>query len=284
MSNGKWKLNTMEENKFPKISIITCTYNSEKFLNRALESIEQQTYRNIEHIINDSYSTDESLRIIAEYVERNQGKYSIKLIHSDPKGVGNALNVGTKEATGDLIHYLHSDDYYSDPTSLEKVALKFRERPNLVWMMGNFLVEIKGKQFTIPNTQLIRLNPKMALSLMNFISHENTFMRREAIEDYGGFNETKEDVVEYSLWLHLIREHDPLIINDQYTAFIIHKGSTSTGNVFKFLKAVFRAFHTLTRERVFPIYGYYGDSQFYLVMKQFVQRVTKIFSLLTTLS
>ena len=119
----------MEENNFPKISIITCTYNSEKFLLRALESIEQQTYQNIEHIINDSYSTDASLRIIEEYIERNQEKYTIKVIHSSPKGVGNALNLATKEATGDLIHYLHSDDYYSDATSLEKVALKFRERP-----------------------------------------------------------------------------------------------------------------------------------------------------------
>lgn len=274
----------MEENNFPRISIITCTYNSEIFLLRALESIETQTYRNIEHIINDSYSTDASLKIIEDYIRRNQDKYTIKLIHSSPKGVGNALNVATKEATGDLIHYLHSDDYYSHPTSLEKVALKFRERPNLVWMTGNFLVEIKGKQFTIPNTHLIRLNPKMALSLMNFISHENTFMRREAIENYGGFNETKEDVVEYSLWLHLIREHDPLIVNDEYTAFIIHKGSTSTGNVFKFSKAIFRAFHTLTREKVFPFYGYYGNSRFYLGIKQIIRRITRIFTFLTVFS
>ena len=274
----------MEENNFPKISIITCTYNSEKFLLRALESIEQQTYQNIEHIINDSYSTDASLRIIEEYIERNREKYTIKVIHSSPKGVGNALNLATKEATGDLIHYLHSDDYYSDATSLEKVALKFRERPNLVWMTGNFLVEIKGKQFTIPNTRLIRLNPKMALSLMNFISHENTFMRREAIENYGGFNETKEDVVEYSLWLHLIREHDPLIVNDEYTAFIIHKGSTSTGNVYKFSKAIFRAFHTQNKEKVFPFLGYYGDNHVYLSLKQFIRRITKIFSFLGTLS
>lgn len=267
-----------EENAFPKISIITCTYNSEEFLSRALESIEKQTYRNIEHIINDSYSTDASLKIIEDYIKRNQSKYSIKVVQSTPKGVGNALNFATKEATGDLIHYLHSDDYYSDPTSLEKVALKFRERPNLVWMTGNFLVEIKGKKFTIPNTHLIRLNPKMALSLMNFISHENTFMRREAIENYGGFNETKGDVVEYSLWLHMIREHEPLIVNDEYTAFIIHKGSTSTGNVFKFSKAIFRAFHTQNKEKVFPFLGYYGDSRVYLSLRQFFRRITKIFT------
>lgn len=274
----------MDNNNSPRISIITCTYNSEKFLKLALESIEQQTYQNIEHIINDSYSTDSSLAIIEDYIERNKDKYTIKVIHSSPKGVGNALNVATKVATGDLIHYLHSDDYYLDRHSLEKVALKFSARPNLVWMTGNFLVEIKGKQFTIPQTPLLRLNPKMALSIMNFISHENTFMRREAIETYGGFNETKEDVVEYSLWLHLIREHDPLIVNDEYTAFIIHKGSTSTGNIFKFFKAVFRAFHTQTREKVFPFFGYYGDSRIYHSIKQLIRKITRIFSLLGILT
>ena len=260
----------------PRISIITCTCNSEKFLQRALESIECQTYRNFEHILNDSFSTDATLSMIKDYIERNKDKYSIKLIHTEPKGVGNALNVATQEATGDIIHYLHSDDYYLNEHSLEKVAEKFGERPNLIWMTGNFLVEIKGKQITIPHTKLIRVNPKMALSLMNLISHENTFVRREAVETYGGFNETKEDVVEYSLWLHMIREHDPLIVNDEYTAFIIHKGSTSTGNVFKFMKAIFRAFHTLTREKVFPFVGYYGDKKAYLQTIRFFKRVFNI--------
>lgn len=263
----------------PKISIITCTCNSEKFLRRALESIERQTYKNIEHIINDSYSTDATLAIIRDYIERNKEQYTIKLIHTEPKGVGNALNVATQEATGDLIHYLHSDDYYLNENSLEKVAEKFSERPNLIWMTGNFLVEINGKRITIPHTKLISINPKIALSLMNIISHENTFVRREAIQTYGGFNETKDDVVEYSLWLHMIREHDPLIVNDEYTAFIIHKGSTSTGNILKFLKAIFRAFHTLTREKVFPIIGYYGDKKAYLKTTQFFKRLFNINSL-----
>lgn len=260
----------------PRISIITCTCNSEKFLLRALDSIERQTYQNIEHILNDSFSTDATLPIIKDYMERNKDKYSIRLIHTEPKGVGNALNVATQEATGDIIHYLHSDDYYLNEHSLEKVAEKFSERPNLIWMTGNFLVEIKGKQITIPHTRLIRVNPRMALSLMNLISHENTFVRRESIQTYGGFNETKEDVVEYSLWLHMIREHDPLIVNDEYTAFIIHKGSTSTGNVFKFIKAIFRAFHTLTREKVFPFVGYYGDNKAYLQTILFFKKVFNI--------
>jgi len=87
------------------ISIITCTFNSEKYLRNALQSVENQTYQEIEHIINDAYSTDSTLDIIREYIERNKNRYVIKLIQSEPKGVGNALNVATKEATGEIIHY-----------------------------------------------------------------------------------------------------------------------------------------------------------------------------------
>jgi len=92
------------------ISIITCTFNSEKYLRNALQSIENQSYLEIEHIINDAYSTDSTLEIIQEYIERNKNRYVIKFIQSEPKGVGNALNVATKVATGEIIHYLHSDD------------------------------------------------------------------------------------------------------------------------------------------------------------------------------
>ena len=61
----------MKKNNCPLISIITCTFNSEKFLEKALESVQRQTYKNIEHIINDSYSTDKTLEIIKTYIEQN---------------------------------------------------------------------------------------------------------------------------------------------------------------------------------------------------------------------
>ena len=122
----------MNKYKSPLISIITCTFNSEKYLKKALESVQKQTYKNIEHIINDSYSTDKTLEIINTYVEQNKKEYRIKFIQSQPNGVANALNVAAKEATGDIIHFLHSDDYYFKEESLEKVASYFVKKPNLV--------------------------------------------------------------------------------------------------------------------------------------------------------
>ncbi len=261
----------MKNNQSPIISVITCTFNSEKYLLRALESVENQTYQNIEHIINDSYSNDKTLEIIQAYQERVQNKYPIKIIKSNPKGVGNALNFATQHASGDIIHYLHSDDYYLNPQSLEKVAQKFIENPELVWLTGNFLIELKGRTIVLRQTYLLKLNINTALSMMNFISHENTFMRREFVEKYGGFTESKEEVVEYRLWLKLIKDHRPLVVNDEFTVFIVHKGSTSTGSPIKFSKALLRAFKTQRKEKIFPLIGYYADNYLYQQIKSLIR-------------
>jgi hypothetical protein len=107
------------------------------------------------------------------------------------------------------------------------------------------------------------MNPETALSFMNFISHENTFMKRDFVQRYGGFNEGKNEVVEYSLWLNMLKDYRPLILDDEYTVFIIRKGSTSTGSLLKFAKAVMRAFNTQRKEKDFPLIGHYADKSFY---------------------
>lgn len=260
----------------PKISVITCTFNSEKFLEKALESVENQTYKNIEHIVNDSNSNDKTLRIIQDYVNRNGNQYPIKVIHSEPKGVGNALNVATEYASGEIIHYLHSDDYYINAFALEKVARCFDENPDLVWLTGNFALEWKGKKIILPQTHILKPNLEIALSIMNFISHENTFMKTEAVQKYGGFVETKDEPVEYSLWLKLQKYHQPLIIDDEFAVFIIHKGSTSTGSVFKLLKAITRAYHTQRKEHILPFLGYYKEKRGYHQFKIFINRIANL--------
>jgi len=143
----------------------------------------------------------------------------------------------------------------------------------MVWLTGNFLIELAGRKIVLPQTLLLRKNPEVALSVMNIISHENTFMKREYVQSYGAFNEGKNEVVEYSLWLNLIKDIKPLVINDEYTVFIIHKGSTSTGSILKFAKAVIRAFRTQRKERVFPVIGHYADKRVYILTKSILKKV-----------
>lgn len=263
----------MNIDKHPTITVITCTFNSEQFLEKALRSVENQTYPHIEHIINDSFSTDSTMRILQDYIDRNSTRYPIKLIHSDPHGVGNALNIALEHATGEIVHFLHSDDYYLDNHSLERAANVFIENPDLKWLTGNFLLEWKGRKIVLPQTLILKPNLEIALSIMNFISHENTFVKTEAVRSYGGFMETKDEPVEYKLWLRLFKDHSPMIVNDEFAVFIIHKGSTSTGNIFKLMKAFRRAYRTQNREHILPLLGYYQDKRGYKWYKVFVNKI-----------
>jgi hypothetical protein len=145
---------------------------------------------------------------------------------------------------------------------LEKVAQIYKNKPDHVWLTGNFLIELAGNKAVIPQTQLLRINPETAISFMIFIFYENSFMKREIVQRYGGFNEGKNAVVEFSLWLNILKDYRPLIIDDEYTVFIIHKGSTSTGSFLKFSMAVMRAFSTQRKENAFPLIGHYTDKSF----------------------
>lgn len=96
-----------------KFSIIIPNYNKEEYVRETLDSIFNQTYKNIEVIVVDDGSTDKSIEIINEF--------DVKLFHTNRKRAGGARNVGLDNATGDYILFLDSDDYFTDNTVLEKL-------------------------------------------------------------------------------------------------------------------------------------------------------------------
>lgn len=101
----------------PTISIITVCYNSAQTIRRTMESVAGQTYRNIEYIIVDGGSSDNTLAIIAEF-----GDIIAKVISEPDGGVYEAMNKGICMATGDWLHILNSDDFYAAPDVLEKAV------------------------------------------------------------------------------------------------------------------------------------------------------------------
>ena len=91
----------------PKITIITVTKNSEKFIERNILSVINQSYKNYEHIIIDGNSSDKTMQIINKY----KGKLA-KVISEDDEGLYEAMNKGIINATGEIIGILNSDDYF----------------------------------------------------------------------------------------------------------------------------------------------------------------------------
>lgn len=103
-----------------KISIITATYNSAATIASTINSVLAQTYKDIEYIVVDGASKDNTVDIVRSYEDRFQGK--LKLVSEPDRGIYDAMNKGVRMATGDVVGILNSDDFYTSPTILEAVA------------------------------------------------------------------------------------------------------------------------------------------------------------------
>ena len=100
-----------------KISIITVTYNSEKTIKTTLNSVACQSWGDIEHIIINGQSTDKTLSIIKNY------PHITKVISEKDRGIYDAMNKGILNATGDVIGFLNSDDWFFD-NSYDRIYLR----------------------------------------------------------------------------------------------------------------------------------------------------------------
>ena len=198
-------------NKNPKISIITITYNliedgRIELFRKCMESVHKQTYPNIEHIIIDGASTDGSVEIIQEYVNKGWCTcYSEK-----DEGVDDAYNKGTLQANGEYIAWLNSDDQYYDENSIKicidsiiqnnadycygKVVLVSRD--NVI--KGEFLPQIEKFWKCIP------------------FSHQSLILRKSILEKLGGYNTDYKIGGDYFLTLQLILNDYKGIFIDSY--------------------------------------------------------------------
>ncbi|MES2618278.1 MAG: glycosyltransferase family 2 protein [Bacteroidota bacterium] len=128
----------------PKISIITICYNAEKTIEDTVKSVRNQDYPNVEYIIIDGASKDNTLGILEPY------KSSINLLVSEPdKGLYDALNKGMKAATGDIIGILHSDDFYPHQSVLSEIAKQFKQHPDTGAVSSSVKI-FKADNFEIP--------------------------------------------------------------------------------------------------------------------------------------
>jgi glycosyltransferase involved in cell wall biosynthesis len=115
-----------------KFSIITVCLNSEKTILYTLNSILNQTYKNIEHLIIDGGSTDRTLEIIKNYPFKNK-----KFFSTNCKGIYSAINEGIKRATGEYISVLHSDDVYQNNCILEQLSKIIKKNKKYEIFLGN---------------------------------------------------------------------------------------------------------------------------------------------------
>ncbi len=118
-----------------KVSIVTATYNSGKTVKDTIESVLKQSYRDIEFIIKDGGSKDNTLKICREYEANFEGR--MKIISVPDKGIYDAMNKGFEAAAGDVIGILNSDDFFSTDDVIEKMVKEFEKDETLDAVYGD---------------------------------------------------------------------------------------------------------------------------------------------------
>ncbi|MBQ6083269.1 MAG: glycosyltransferase [Bacteroidales bacterium] len=110
-----------------KISLITATYNSAETLRDTLQSVLNQTFKDVDYIIIDGNSKDNTIDIVKEFEPKFEGR--LRWISEKDKGIYDAMNKGVKMAQGDVVGILNSDDFFASDDVLEKVNAAFTENP-----------------------------------------------------------------------------------------------------------------------------------------------------------
>ena len=162
-----------------KLSIITVCYNSATTIEKTILSVANQTYKNIEYIIIDGNSKDNTIEII----KRNEDKIS-KWISEPDKGLYDAMNKGIAMATGDLIGILNSDDTFYSNTVVEEVA-NFHSQNTIEASVGTF-VQHKDSEKIVRVYSSKKWNPeKLKIGFMP--PHPSIFFKKELFEKYGNY-------------------------------------------------------------------------------------------------
>jgi len=180
---------------WPKISVVTPSYNQRDFLEETILSVLNQRYPNLEYIVIDDGSTDGSLEITKKYADR--------LAHWETgpnQGQTRAINKGFRRVTGDIVAYINSDDVYL-PGAFHRVAEEFTRDPACEWLSGQYIF------FGGPDARTNKFyHCKVPAHVGDWfaaqpIAQPATFWRRELMEKHGLLDESYNYCMDYEYFM-----------------------------------------------------------------------------------
>jgi glycosyltransferase involved in cell wall biosynthesis len=174
-----------------KISVITPVYNGEATIRFCIDSVLKQDYPDVEHIIIDAVSTDKTVEILQEY--------PVKWISEKDTGLYDAFNKGIQMATGDIVCFLGSDDFYDQPGVLQLVARTFTANPEADIVYGD-IVYVKKRDIT-KITRYWKSSPfRRGLFRKGWLPPNTAlFIKRSVFNQHGYFNLKFKLAADYEL-------------------------------------------------------------------------------------
>lgn len=202
---------------YPRISIITPSYNQAGFLAQAIESVLDQGYPNLEYMVLDGGSTDGSIEIIRRYEKH------LAFWESAPdRGQSHAVNKGFRRATGELVAWMNSDDYYL-PGAFAAVAEAHREvsaadRPPGFFFGTGIRVDREGGLIGSFWPHKPVFDHAALVYGFDYILQPTVFIRRDPLFSVGLLDEGLRYCMDYDLWIRLAREHPAVPVDHPVAA------------------------------------------------------------------
>ncbi len=212
-----------------KVSIITSVFNGKETIEQSINSVLSQTYKNIEYIVIDGGSTDRTQDVIQKYLS-----HITKLINIRDNGIYYALNKGIEESTGDIIGFLHADDFYTHDKVIQMVV-SYMTMYNVDSCYGDLVYVAKNDI-----EKIIRYwksgSYKEGLFKKGWMPpHPTFFVKREIYREYGNFNTELRISADYELMLRFLEKDK---ISTCYIPDILVKmrmGGTSNDTMIKLI-------------------------------------------------
>lgn len=180
----------------PKITVVTPSYNQGPYIGMTIESVLAQDYPNLEYLVLDACSKDETGAVLQKYADR------LTAIVEKDKGQSDAVNKGVARATGEIIAWLNSDDTYT-PDALKTVGEFFAAHPDVDAVYGNADYIGEDDRFIAECVHLEPWNHFRLVHYSDFIVQPACFFRKKAFDAVGGLDVDVHYPMDYDLWLRM---------------------------------------------------------------------------------
>lgn len=228
----------------PLVSICIPTFNGEEFLAEAMDSAICQTYSNLEIVVSDDASKDNTLKIVEAYQQKTH--IPIRVFHHTPSGIGANWNFCMRQARGEYIKFLFQDDLLA-PDCIEKMISVFAVYPDLglvaskrtiimskkekdrstqIWLKycENLQLNFENNrdEFTFLDASFFGTKHFLAKTT-NVIGEPTAVMfKSDIVSEIGYFDESFVQILDYEYWFRILRKHPIAIINEPLVSFRLH--------------------------------------------------------------